>query len=80
MPAGPILTTKPGDEGTRPVQIKVYNTPAEATASGAKVSAFQEAPELADKVNKGQLPPISQRLPQDPSWSNPKRRSASMAM
>lgn len=66
VPAGPILTTKPGDEGTRPVQIKVYNTPAEATASGATVSAFQEAPELADKVNKGQLPPIAQRLPQDP--------------
>ena len=67
VPAGPVLTTKPADAGERPVQIKVYNSPAEAAGAGAMtVTTFKEAPDVADKVAKGQLPPVQQRLPMNP--------------
>lgn len=55
--AGPILKDKPVEAGERPVQIKV----GEGT-----VTKFQEAPELAEKVAKGQLPPVEKRLPANP--------------
>lgn len=54
---GPILTTKPADAGERPVQLEV---------GGMTVSKFQEAPELAALVAKGQLPPVDKRLPVNP--------------
>ena len=55
--AGPILKDKPAEAGERPVQIKV----GEGT-----VTKFQEAPELAEKVAKGQLPSVEKRLPANP--------------
>ena len=55
--ACPILKDKPAEAGERPVQIKV----GEGT-----VTKFQEAPELAEKVAKGQLPSVEKRLPANP--------------
>lgn len=64
---GLILTDKPADAGERPVQMVVYNSLADfAAASGATLTEFNEAPELAEAVAKGELPPVAERLPADP--------------
>ncbi|MCE7987176.1 MAG: hypothetical protein DYG89_38890 [Caldilinea sp. CFX5] len=66
-PAGAILTDKPADAGERPVQADLYNSPAEyEAATGEKIAAFGEAPELAEAVAKGDLPPVAERLPAEP--------------
>jgi peptide/nickel transport system substrate-binding protein len=35
-------------------------------ATGKKIDKFNEAPMLADLVKQGKLPPVEQRLPQEP--------------
>lgn len=59
---GAILTDKPADAGEREVQSVVYNSPADAGG----VSEYHEAPELAEQVNSGDLPPVEERLPLNP--------------
>jgi len=62
-----ILADKPADAGERPVTMEVYNSPADyEAASGEKLAAYGEAPELADAVAKGELPAVAERLPTDP--------------
>lgn len=66
-PGGLVLTDKPADAGERPVQMAVYNSPADyEAASGEKIAAYAEAPELAEAVAKGDLPPVADRLPLEP--------------
>ncbi len=66
-PAGAILTDKPADAGERPVQADLYNSPADyEAATGEKIADFSEAPELAEAVAKGELPPVAERLPAHP--------------
>lgn len=59
---GPVLTDKPAEAGTRPVQSEVYNTPADAGG----IAGYQEAPQLADMVANGEIPPVAERLPINP--------------
>ena len=59
---GAILNDKPAEAGEREVQTEVYNSPAEA----GTISEYHEAPELAEQVNSGDLPPIDERLPLNP--------------
>jgi peptide/nickel transport system substrate-binding protein len=66
-PAGPILTDKPAGPGERPVQQVVYATPAEyEAATGQKIAAYNESPVLAELVKQGKLPPVAERLPEEP--------------
>lgn len=55
--AGPILKDQPADAGERPVQIVV---------SSGGVAEYHEAPELAELVKQGKLPPVKDRLPVNP--------------
>ena len=59
---GPILTDKPADLGERPVTMRTFNSPAEAGG----IAEYHEAPELAELVAKGELPPVIERLPRNP--------------
>ena len=44
-----------------------YSTPAEyEEATGEKISGFSEAPTLAKLVEEGKLPPVEERLPDEP--------------
>ncbi|MBX3011425.1 MAG: ABC transporter substrate-binding protein [Caldilineaceae bacterium] len=65
--SGLVLTDKPADAGERPVQMAVYNSPADyEAATGEKIEAYGEAPELAEAVASGDLPPVEERLPAEP--------------
>ncbi|HRW05369.1 MAG TPA: ABC transporter substrate-binding protein [Caldilineaceae bacterium] len=59
---GAVLTDKPADAGEREVTTEVYNSPAEAGG----IAEYHEAPQLAEVVNSGDLPPIDERLPLNP--------------
>ncbi len=64
---GPVLTDMPVGPGEREVQQQVYNSPAAyEAATGNKITGFYEAPELADMVANGDLPPVAERLPAEP--------------
>jgi len=64
---GVILTDEPADAGERPVEMRVYNSPADfAAESGEALETFGEAPELAEAVANGELPPVEDRLPVEP--------------
>ncbi len=46
---------------------KYYATPAEyEKATGEKIIEFNESPDLAELVEKGKLPPVEERLPDEP--------------
>ncbi len=46
---------------------KCYATPAEyEEATGEKIIEFKESPDLAKLVEKGELPPVEERLPEEP--------------
>lgn len=45
-------------------------TVAEAKATAAPVSKYQEAPMLAERVQAGELPPVDERLPIEPKITN----------
>lgn len=65
--AGPILTDKPADAGERPVQQEIFNSPADyEAASGMAITEYHEAPQLAELVAAGELPPVAERLPKNP--------------
>ena len=59
---GPILMDKPADVQERPVTMQVFNSPADAGG----IAEYHEAPELAELVAKGELPPLEERLPINP--------------
>lgn len=45
----------------------VYATPADFTAAtGHEITSYQEAPELTARVTAGEIPPVEQRLPEEP--------------
>ncbi len=44
-----------------------YNLADFESQTGKKLDAFNEAPMLADKVAKGELPPVAERLPSNPA-------------
>lgn len=70
--AGPILTDPPADAGERPVQMQIYNSPDDYTAAtGNTISGYSEAPELAELVASGELPPVEERLPAAPVVVSP---------
>jgi peptide/nickel transport system substrate-binding protein len=47
--------------------LSQYNSPLEyQRATGKKITGFNEAPQLAELVKQGKLPPVSQRLPKNP--------------
>lgn len=48
-------------------EVKIYNSPAEyEKATGQKISMYSEAPMLAELVKQSKLPPVEQRLPDNP--------------
>ncbi len=61
---GTLLTDKPADAGEREVQQVVYNTPLDY--GGGQITAYGESPIWAEKVAKGELPPVDERLPVEP--------------
>ncbi|MEZ4866631.1 MAG: ABC transporter substrate-binding protein [Caldilineaceae bacterium] len=64
---GLILTDKPADAGERPVQMRVYNSPADYAADGGEaITEYHEAPDLAAMVASNALPPVAERLPTEP--------------
>ncbi|HPU08390.1 MAG TPA: ABC transporter substrate-binding protein, partial [Candidatus Atribacteria bacterium] len=49
-----------------------YSTIAEyEEATGKKVTEFSEAPALAELVEEGKLPPVEERLPDEPAVVEP---------
>ncbi len=48
-----------------------YNTPSDYQKdTGKKITEFNEAPELAELVERGELPPVEERLPEEPKVMN----------
>ncbi len=67
QPEGPVLTDLPADAGEREVQQIVYNTPLDyGAATGGQITQFCESPMWTEMVNKGELPPVEERLPVEP--------------
>jgi peptide/nickel transport system substrate-binding protein len=61
------LGEAPGDENN------IFATPAEyEAATGNSIGSFAEAPMLAELVESGDLPPVEDRLPNEPSVIRPK--------
>jgi len=54
----PLTTVPPAAEATAPPEVKPTAT--------AEVSRYSEAPMLADLVAQGKLPPVGERLPENP--------------
>jgi peptide/nickel transport system substrate-binding protein len=48
------------------VAVGYYNLADYEMVSGTKIDSFKEAPELAAMAEKGELPPVAQRLPDNP--------------
>src|SRR5207302_6146513 len=58
------------DVGPQPTQAPAAATkPAAVPATGS--GKYREAPQLADLVKQGKLPPIEQRLPESPRVTKP---------
>ena len=52
--------------------LHVFSTPAEyQSATGNRISSYNEAPDLKQKVADGTLPPVEQRLPDEPMVIKP---------
>ena len=52
--------------------ISQYTSPAEyEEVTGKKISEFSEAPQLAELVEQDELPPVEERLPQEPAVVEP---------
>ena len=59
-------------------ELIVYNTPADyRAATGQQLAAFNEAPALAAMVADGSLPPVAERLPDEPVGIQPLERIGS---
>jgi peptide/nickel transport system substrate-binding protein len=73
------MTVEVLQEGETPSKgldnYKVYATPAEYTkATGKKLPAYKQSPMLDDLVKSGKLPPVAQRLPEEPCVIQPTDR------
>ena len=59
--------------------ISQYTSPAEyKEATGKEISEFNEAPRLAELVERGELPPLEERLPEEPLVVMPTEEEANM--
>lgn len=64
---GPVLTDLPVGPGEREVQQVVYISPAHyESETGNTVDSYAEAPTVAELVEAGELPPVEDRLPNNP--------------
>ena len=55
-----------------PGKLEIWASPAEfETATGMKLPAFSESPDLAKLVAEGELPPLAERLPDEPVVIDP---------
>jgi peptide/nickel transport system substrate-binding protein len=63
---GEEATNTPAPEATEPPAAAPTEAPAEPTAPPEAVSEYNEAPMLAEMVAAGELPPVDERLPQEP--------------
>ncbi len=62
-----IIVGAPAFAAEEATVAKCYATPAEyEEATGEKIIEFNESPDLAELVEKGELPPIEERLPDEP--------------
>ncbi|NLS77923.1 MAG: ABC transporter substrate-binding protein [Chloroflexi bacterium] len=70
-PAEPVAqpTTAPAQPTAAPAQPTA--APAKPTDTPAPVAKFSEAPALAEQVKAGKLPPVDERLPEDPRVVTP---------
>ncbi|MCD6290092.1 MAG: ABC transporter substrate-binding protein, partial [Anaerolineae bacterium] len=62
----PTPTPKPQPTPTPKAEAKPTPTPAPAKAPAAPPSKYNEAPMLAELVKQGKLPPVDERLPEEP--------------
>ena len=62
------ITAKPGIDGfaTAVAAIGLMLTIAQYTPAAAQSAKYHEAPALAEQVKAGKLPPVEQRLPEQP--------------
>src|SRR5579883_719335 len=74
-PTAQPTTAPPPTTAANPITIS-QATPAAAptTVAAAVPTKFNEAPALADQVKAGKLPPVEQRLPQDPLVITPQEQ------
>ena len=71
QPEAPPERTAVGPEPTELLPLPVarqahYNMSDYGRVSGTRISEFSEAPMLAERVRRGELPRVEQRLPSDP--------------
>lgn len=64
-------TTATASRSTVPGELITYDTLADYKASGGSIPSFSEAPMLAERVKAGDLPAVSERLPQEPPVIDP---------
>src|SRR5262249_21803275 len=64
-PAAAATTAPAGAAAAAPAKPTEAAKPA-AAAAPAKPGSYKEAPQLADMVKSGKLPPVEQRLPENP--------------
>ena len=65
----------PTPAGAATGELIVYNTPADyQAATGKQLPSFNEAPVLAAQVANGELPPVQERLPDEPLVIQPLER------
>lgn len=57
----------PTTEAPKPTAAPAQPTAAASQATAAPVSKYKEAPLLAEQVKAGKLPPVDQRLPENPA-------------
>jgi peptide/nickel transport system substrate-binding protein len=68
-PATPIVVPTPTEgqvQAQEPTKTSEPAKPAEPTATSAPISKYNEAPQLAEMVKAGTLPPVEDRLPAEP--------------
>lgn len=78
-PAAPIVVPTTAAEPTKaeapkaaePTKAPEATKPAEPAATAEPVSKYSEAPQLADMVKAGKLPPVEERLPEEPKVVTP---------
>ena len=62
-----VLAFAQAQEGEAKIYPQQHATPeAYAAAGGEEIASFAEAPTLAEQVEAGELPPVAERLPQEP--------------
>lgn len=62
----PLMSSVALSESAPAVEPGFYNQADYEAVSGGKIEGYSEAPKLADKVAAGELPPVEERLPENP--------------